>query len=1720
MLGTSKNIWDFDPRNIPNCALWLDGADVSSITLNGSTVSQWRDKSGNGYNMVQATSGNQPTFGTSPNGNRMLTFTQGSSTRLTNTSFPSFIGSGPVSYFLVEYNMTAPSGNPGPFGYSSGPNFGLVFQFNPGTYGGLSSTTVNYSGFQPFYDTTTYDVPFYSPVPRISFLSVPNTGSGMTGFVNGVSKSVGSQSAGTYSGTFTVGSASNGYISGNICEIIIFNRILTTIERQQIEGYLAQKWYMIKPPPTGFLPTSITGCQLWLDGSDLSSMTFSGSTITQWNDKSTNNRHTSSYSGTPTLTTINNVQAVSFNGSSDFTGSIPGSGTALTVCIVGTRTAGATTNGGVVCFGRSGQTDNGDVGSLSIYNGDSTIRVMLSTRTVNSQITYIGAEPYIFILIFDGTNVNTYLDGLIVGSSVSVTGTFAFTGYKIANRAGTSGTIRHTGSIGEVIVFNSALSTTNRNYVEQYLANKWRLKTLIPFSLASSASSSITSPLDIANCAIWNDASTLTGSGTVSTWTNPAGTYTISCSGTKNAAGRNGLNTVLIATNQTWTTSPTVTLSAYTLFWSGRTTNTNGGRVLQSTTNNQLYGYWSTVERALYIDGNPGILSGFSPNTDWDIFSHSRTQNGAWTYNWNGASIYTGTSSANTSMSGLAINSGAHSGEVSSSEVGEIILYSRVLTSTEITSVETYLINKWGTAAAPTTSLIHPYYSIKPRLRVFQPTDISGCILWLDSSDRATLTGSSTITAIADKSGSGAITTAYGGTPTLSNINGIPALYYDGSTYIRGSWNGTSYTGCNATIFVVASMVDAVSYNAFQVGGNNTNSVINTTMGTNVIFNYGTSIVVYNNNIYDLTNGGITGTSLGANEQVLIRTMPAFGNPFMYVNRATFVSAFISGTSAGQGNSNVITTDLLVNGDDVSNTTTGTGNSMTYGAGRPSVYSPNISNWIIGTSIQLGGYWKGTVGEVVVFSNSLTVPQIKQVEGYLANKWKITSAYPIAKTPLSVANCRLWLDSTDSTTITGSSPVTAWLDKSSNAYSFSGTGAVTSNLGSQANRSLFFNNASYLTNNSLSITNPYTVFTVAYQTSNSGSYQRILNGLSNTSYDAHLFVGALGSNVAVFIGTGPGGWNDTNSNTPATNSLSNWTLITATVSAGTVITYVNGDTINSKSGNTSLTMSGLNVGGGGGSLTTAGQAWNGHIGEVIFYSGVLSASQRQSIEGYLSNKWKIRLINTLSPSHPFRRLPPSSVTLPNFKQLTYTGNDYNVYFAKYSSDGEILWALRWTATGGIGTRDIAVDSRGNVYVTGFYVNSSLLMYDINQKLVRTLANSGGYDGLVAKYSSSGTLLWTSRHVNAVTAYPTGIAVDSSGNVYAGGTWDGANVTIYSAGEASSNTYGTTGGQTDGYIVKYNSSGIIQWSAKIVCSSYDTGGMSLKTDSSGDVYSVGINVFAAPTFYNANGTTGGSLSWGGSTEGAWLAKWNSSGTFQWALRFVTGDMNTSRGALSIDSSANLYVSSAYDSSLSLRNTGDGLAATMTNSGSYDAFLVKYSSAGSYIWNARVGGSGSSQEIGNAIDGNGNLYIMGIYTGTIIVYTSGEASSITLSNSGGFDNFIAKYTSAGALLWATRIASSGNENYKGLSVDPQGNVYAFGGYEGTVTFFNAGGTSAGTLSNVGFDSYLAKYDTNGQFLWVARITGAGSDNAEVSAADANGNIYLGGIYNSSPVTLNSA
>ena len=1232
-------------------------------------------------------------------------------------------------------------------------------------------------------------------------------------------------------------------------------------------------------------------------------------------------------------------------------------------------------------------------------------------------------------------------------------------------------------------------------------------------------------PRNVPGCQLWFDAadsSTITLNGsTVSSWRDKSmNGYSVSQSTSGNQPTYatnllNGLPGIQLSSqkyleqfgsnmpNFTSSTSTTVLIVAK----NGSTVPSNGWNIVNTCWFNSSgtginryhfsFAQSGTNGVTLYANGGfVGVTNPYSLGSNAIIgFTASSSGN---SINVNGTlTTYSGTSLPSTNNSTFFRFGDDRASFVSDVNIYEFIGFNTTITASQRQQIEGYLAWKWGIQSLlPSTQL---YKTIRPQLRIFQPTDISGCQLWLDAADSSTLTlqAGNKVSAWLDKS--------------LNRYVMSNATTLTQPTYVTSGWNG-SYPGVQVTgnssgqhnflSNAAFSGFNTTTWDIYAVVKHSANTQQSGIMwidpsGSYIVISsdIGTSQFVYTT----LSNFGW-------------RLNPTMGtattqNPYIFQNYST-------GTTLGR----------RLNGVQPGLSEQIASVSWTARSGTYPFFLANPS-----------GGWSGPTthfGELLMFNKTLSDSERLQLEGYLSTKWGLTqtSFSSTSFNPTSISGCQLWFDASDTASLTPSSiktgtKVSQWNDKSGNNRHMSNATSATQPTYSTSN----FNG-----------TLPCVYFSGSRDSSTNAN---ILSNaastvLNSTTWDIYVAFKPTGGQEAIF-------WNDPNSavvviagNTKVYDA--NYSILYGSWRLAPNDGACRGNECQLFQAYSTGTTIGKRVNGGfeGAQAQTASYSWpsrssnselafcrpsssgwsegNLAIAEVIVYNSVLSDTNRSNVQTYLTNKWKIG--KGLQIDHPYYSIPSSTVTRPNFKELAYTGSDYNAYFAKYSSDGSVLWALRWTATGGISIQDIATDSSGNLYVTGLYVNSSLLMYDTNGLLVRTLVNTGDYDGLVAKYTTSGVLLWTSRHTGPVSTYPTGVAVDSSGNVYAGGAWNGASLTIYSAGEASSNTYGTTGGQTDGYIVKYDSSGIVQWSAKIVCSSYDTGGVSLKTDSSGNVYSVGINVFAAPTFYNANGTTGGSLSWGGTTEGAWLAKWNSSGTYQWALRFLTGDLNTVQGALSIDSSGNLYVSAAYDSTLTLKNSGDGTAATMTNSGSYDAFLVKYSSAGVYSWNVRVGGTGSSDEIANAIDGSGNLYIMGRYTGTIIVYTSGEGSSTTLTNSGGYDTFIAKYSSAGVLSWATRIASTANDTGSALSVDSAGNVYAHGTYEGTITFFNVGGGTGGTLSNSSADTYLAKYTTSGTFLWAARITGSASEASRTSRTDPDGNIYVGGIYNSSPLTLN--
>jgi hypothetical protein len=222
-------------------------------------------------------------------------------------------------------------------------------------------------------------------------------------------------------------------------------------------------------------------------------------------------------------------------------------------------------------------------------------------------------------------------------------------------------------------------------------------------------------PTQIAGLLVWTDASTLNlaNNTTLSTWTNGGSQGTVNCTGTYLTNQLNGRGIVRFATTQTWSIASQPTPPAYSMFFVTRQRGGTNRRVLQSATGNYLYGYWNGFKNVIYVEGNPSILSGPSSDSAWDFFSHTRTQNSSYLFNYNGTTTGSSSSSFNGPLTGLAINTGgAAAGETSDCDVAEIILYNSQVTTQQVQTVEGYLAWKWGLQANLPAN--HPYKNSPP----------------------------------------------------------------------------------------------------------------------------------------------------------------------------------------------------------------------------------------------------------------------------------------------------------------------------------------------------------------------------------------------------------------------------------------------------------------------------------------------------------------------------------------------------------------------------------------------------------------------------------------------------------------------------------------------------------------------------------------------------------------------------------------------------------------------------------------------------------------------------------------------------------------------------------------------------------------------------------------------------------------------------------------------
>ena len=386
---------------------------------------------------------------------------------------------------------------------------------------------------------------------------------------------------------------------------------------------------------------------------------------------------------------------------------------------------------------------------------------------------------------------------------------------------------------------------------------------------------------------------------------------------------------------------------------------------------------------------------------------------------------------------------------------------------------------------------------------------------------------------------------------------------------------------------------------------------------------------------------------------------------------------------------------------------------------------------------------------------------------------------------------------------------------------------------------------------------------------------------------------------------------------------------------------------------------------------------------------------------------------------------------------------------------------------------ITVDSWGNVYTAGF-TNGAL-----------EGPNSGSYDIWINKYDSSGNQLWGQQFGSSkldTTGF--GLATDKWGNVYL----EGATASNLVTPLQSQNS--------DAVFIKLDSNGNLLWSRQFG-SDYGSSATNVTVDDNGNAYFSGLTIKPDPrpvTDPNRVFPV---------EDDFWATKFDPNGNQLWFTE-VGSPLN----------SVALF-DEAYDITL---NTDGSIYTTGWTYGdfsgqgqfnAYDIQIAKYNSSTGQLEDFSPNPGQLVNQFGTPTfefsfsidhDSQGNLYNAG--------WTRGDLGG---PNAGEEDVWLAKTRPDGTQEWIRQFGTSGADGLfiGGLEIDSQDNIFVTGYTNGSLGEPNAGS----------FDSWVARYDTSGNRIWIQQFGTPEDDYATNLAVDKSGNVYttgftegsLGGINN---------
>ena len=452
-----------------------------------------------------------------------------------------------------------------------------------------------------------------------------------------------------------------------------------------------------------------------------------------------------------------------------------------------------------------------------------------------------------------------------------------------------------------------------------------------------------------------------------------------------------------------------------------------------------------------------------------------------------------------------------------------------------------------------------------------------------------------------------------------------------------------------------------------------------------------------------------------------------------------------------------------------------------------------------------------------------------------------------------------------------------------------------------------------------------------------------------------------------------------------------------------------------------------------------------------------------------------------------RRMIPASYLVKDKQQVAFQIADYD-RSQPLVIDPTLAFSTFIGGNGSDRASGIAVDSAGNVYITGDTISTN---FPVTPGAFQSAKAPFNFDAFVAKLNPAGTaLIYSTYFGGANRDSGSDIAIDTAGNAYITGLTDSSDLPVT---PGAFRTTAVLTDETTAFVTKFNATG-----TALVYSTYLAPilGTGIAVDSAGNAFIAGQANADYPTTPGAFQTTSA-----GSSE-AFVTKMNATGTALIYSTFLGGSGFDAASDIAIDAAGNAYVTGQAQAGFPVT---PGAFQTSFN-GVTDAFVTKLNPTGTaLIYSTFLGGSGNESTNGIAINDAGNAYVTGFTGSSNFPTTPGAFQTV---KSGGDDVFVTALNAAGSgLAYSTFLGGDANEFSVRIAVDAAGNASVVG-LTGSSNFPTTADAIQSTYGGNN-DAFVTRLNPTGTALVFSTFLGGSAADIGLSVAlDAAGSIYVSG------------